>query len=262
MDAVAEGHILIRSRFCNFCYGMPGMLPMILAVFLLIPAPSQARVFQRSGSGGDILASLNSSGGSVAYKSEVTINGGTGQLTVMGFKSPFPAVLQTLRRATGIQELAAGKGHHLHAIVKTNKGVLRLLAFHLAGNNQTIVVAVEQSRAEFRASERAPRRNVSESLPSSYPNSSARFFMQDAETGTSVAVFDTKATVGAVEAHLVGNLRGKGWNPALPPTSGRKSGTSFTVFMKGLDVCCAYVGPSSEGRGNIITILHKKQNVK
>ena len=238
-----------------------GMATILLIVLLAFSATSHARVFQRTGSSGDILTALRSSGGQVAYKSDVTINGGKGQLTVIGFTDAFPEILRILRRATGIDELDVESGHHLHAIVKTGKGVVRLLAFRLAENLQTIVVAVEQSRAEFKASERAPDRNMLKSIPS-YPNSTPRFYMKDAGRKISVAVSDTKAGVDAVEAHLLANLTKSGWEPALPPTKGKKSGTSFTIFMKGLDVCCTDIGPSSDGNGNVITILHKKQGVK
>ena len=267
---MVEGHILIRipqqigflsreTRRLHFPRGVIGL--SVLVALLVLSTNSDARVFQSTGSNGDILSALRSSGGQDAYKSEVTINGGKGRLTVMGFTDAFPDVLRTLRRATGIEELDVETGHHLHAIVSTGKGVVRLLAFRLAENLQTIVVAIEQSRSEFKASERPPGRNMLKAIPS-YPDSTPRFYMKDAGRKIGVAVSDTKAAVDAVETHLLVNLRRKGWQPALPPTKGKKSGTSFTVYMKGLDVCCTYIGPSADGNGNVITILHKEQGVE
>jgi hypothetical protein len=197
-------------------------------------------------------------GGRVAYTAPVTLNEGKGVLTVAGFNEGFAEVMRRLRSSLNAPDLPL-TGGFLNTTLRDEEGVLRLLAFHLPAHSRTLVVTVEQSPSEYEASERALTTRPTVAVDP-FPDSEPRFYVNDDNRNVSMCVSDTPAAADSVRAYFESRFHGDGWLPVVPASD--KATPRLLLYMRGADLGCMYVGPSTDGTHNVITVLHKRQAVK
>ena len=231
---------------------------LLFTVILFATATSHARVFRRLGHANSVTEALQNSGGTVAYHADVTINGGEGDLTVLGIPLPLNDVRSLLRSVLGDQTPDIGRGGVARAVIARGGTTLHLLAFHIPLNNQSIVVTIEQSAAEAKASRRATAQRQIPNLPI-FPDSSPHFHATDNRVDMHLNVSRTAAEPATVYAWYQNELTRRGWRPALP---GRWDTTEeLRIYQRGLDVCCVQV-TTDDTNGNLITLLHKRPSIE
>ncbi len=220
------------------------------------PDAADARVFQRLG--GRLPERLRDAGGTVAYESDVTINGGRGRLTVTGFTQPAGEVARILRRVAGANASTLAAGGTLNTTVNSGGSVTRLLAFSLPTHGRTLVISIEQSENDYRLSRERPERAALAGLPV-FADSTPRLFVRDDKTQMSLAVSDTTADADTVHRDIAAQLARQGWSATMPAAP---AGAALRVYGRGAEICCVHVSPLQSAAGNAITLLHKQRGIE
>ncbi len=197
----------------------------------LAPEAAFAPVFRAVGGANHGATTANQPGWTRAYRAELEINGGRGELEVLGVSMPAAAALETLRATYagmgGEAEIFPGETAGW-GIARAGDRVIRFLAVSPQGPRECLVFRFEQSRADFERSLRGAdgaafaggreRRVAAES--------GGRFEARTIETGAEPAA----ASAAIARAHIA-----EGWRPALPDAPGAG------LFVRGPDVCVVRV---------------------
>jgi len=220
------------------------------------------RVFTRSGTVSDSTKAMLSSGGSLAYDTSITLNGGDGNLAVVGFNKKIQDLVEELGRVFKTKDVVFSGGT-MGFITARSKGiVVRLTLINLPGDNQkTLVLKLQQTESEFQASSKPPKEHLLKDIPA-FPGSEPLFYAADNKSNAGLAVSRTVSDPVTVKDFFSSRLSANGWTPALAASTGQKDLPGMKVFIKEREICCVLVDPlTTEGKSRI-TILHKRQGIE
>ncbi|MBN1669998.1 MAG: hypothetical protein JXR37_03130 [Kiritimatiellae bacterium] len=239
---------------------------------VLVAAAASARVFQRWGAQAARGVTADDFGWRSLYNTTLSLNGGEGELEVMGCDQDFETALAKIKegyRAEGAVEFTSAGKTLAWAIVVWKGQVVRILVTALGRvypflpawrdeGGQCVVFRLVQAPAEFRRSLRPPARHMIEAVPA-YPGSTPAYFLQDRKTKMAVEIASCTSYPGAIAGFLDSALTKRGWT--TPVTAAVRSAAGLGVYVKGAEVCCVAVGQSAASGQTLITVLHKRLGV-
>lgn len=199
-------------------------------------------------------------GGALAYRARVTINNGTGEMTVFGFDKPIDELVPELKRLFALESVTYSGGTMGFAHASSRELHLRFILLQLGSKVQTLVFKIRQSGDEFERSSEPPQSHLLDEVPG-FPASEPSFYMRDESTRTAIAVSSSFASPGEIREFFRSQLSAAGWGPAIPGNDSA-SDPGLTVYIRGPEICCCLVKPAPDRRRSVITLLHKRQGVK
>ena len=234
----------------------PRLAIITLLTILITATAVHARVFTRRKGSSDIVGNLTRLGGSVAYNADVTINGGSGHLSVIGFNDPLNNTASDICRILNIPTNSSSTPDRLDAntflyILKGQTKTLRLILLKLPKKQSLLAIAIEQTNAEFEKSS-TPSQHQLKQIPA-YPGSSPEFYAKNSETKLAIAVSSTSAPAEAINSFYHVTLKSDGWKPYLSDTHG--SIPKMTIYQRNAEICCILAASSQK-----LIILHKQLN--
>jgi hypothetical protein len=228
----------------------------LTALFVVLAVTAvQGRVFLRWDGRSDVIGSLTRLGGSLAYETQVRINGGDGKLTVVSFDDALDDIAPRIRRILSIPTPEADDTNGSLHLLRGESTTIRLLMLRIEDAGRTLAIAIEQSNAEYAASETELHSHELKALPP-YPGSKPLFFAEDADTKLRVAVSETLAHADSVQLFYDRELRSKGWIPSLPDSSDAQR--PMPLYIRKSELCCIAVTPTQTSALQRITLLHKE----
>ncbi len=231
---------------------------IIVTILLVITAGAivQGRVFSRWKGSSDVVGNLTRLGGSVAYSSQIRLNGGEGQLTVVGFDDALDTINSKIRQIfeLPITDIRQGSSSSLH-IIRGASTTCRLVLLRLEHTSRVLAIAIEQTHADFLKSKAPPQNNLIKALPP-FPGSIPTFFAEDINTKLRVAVGTTTASSEVVRQFYARDLHAKGWTASLSDAQG--STTKMPLYHRVNEICCVLVTPTENPQTQQITVLHKE----
>ena len=230
---------------------------LYLVAFLAFVAVTavQARVFLRWEGRSDVVGNLKRLGGRVSYETQIRINGGDGRLTVVSFDDALDTAAPRIRQTLSLPNSANGNANGALHILREKAVTIRLLLLRMEEAGRTLAIAIEQSNADFEASQAAPSRHQMKALPP-YPGSQPIFFAEDSDTRLRVAVSETIAQAETVHSFYDQELRAKGWIPSMPNAPGID--LPLPLYVRRSELCCVAVTPTQSASLQRITLLHKE----
>jgi len=214
------------------------------------------RVFERSSTISDSTTALLTSGGTLAYETSISVNGGKGELAVVGFRKSIGQLVKEFGRIFNTKDIAYTGGSMGYVNATANGTVLRMTLLKLGNNVQTLVFKIQQSEADFRAGLQKPNGHMLKDMPV-FPGSDPVFYARDDKSNAGLSIAETSADPAAVRGYFASQLSSSGWTPALP------GGPSLLVFNnKKNEICCVFVEPAQTNGKNLITLLHKQQGIE
>lgn len=230
--------------------------PYALLVFAITLVAGHAKVFLRWGAGPYAHEILAARGGRTAYQSDITINGVPADLSVIAFKEPLHAVLHRLQHRLADSSTRYAAGSMAHARLRPEHGGARLLLLSTPFPSRTLVFAVTGDTRG--AGPRLAHAYRHFPVPP-YPGAVPAFTFSDAAARTAVASAATPDSSHTVQAFFRTRLVAEGWTlaplPSMPLTS-----TGF--YLRGDDLCCVTTEARPPGNDTLITVLHKRQELK
>lgn len=215
------------------------------------------RVFQRSGAaGGDSAGTLRSAGGRIVYQAPVTVNGGRGDLTVFDFGSGADSVAAKLARLFSLETPRTGEGGLNILTARSGGKVLRLLVLSFQAPARAVVMAIEQTDADFAASSAPPSPSLLKDLPA-FPGSTPLFYAADEKRGTRLAVSAAASDPATILAHVSSQLSADGWTAFLPAPAA----SGLKLFVRDRQACCVMAAADGAGRSRI-TVLHNRRGME
>ena len=245
LDDMDTGDLL--KHFRTLC------VTALLAVFTVTAV--QGRVFLRWQGRSDVIGSLERLGGGVAYETTVRINGGDGKLTVVSFDDALDDIAPRIRRILSIPAPEADDTNGSLHLLQGESTTIRLLLLRIEDAGRTLAIAIEQSNAEYAASETDLHSHELKALPP-YPGSKPLFFAEDADTKLRVAVSETLAHADSVRHFYDRELKSKGWIPSLPDSSNARR--PMPLYIRKSELCCIAVTATQKSSLQRITLLHKE----
>jgi len=169
-------------------------------------------VFRRAGGADHGAATAGRPGWTLAHRAALEINGGRGEMEVLGVTMPMADALETLRAVYAAQGgeavvsagTAAGWG-----VARVGGRVIRFLAIAPEGPRECVVFRLEQTDAEF---ERSMRGTDTEEPA----GGRARRVVADAERGIEARTIESGADPEAAAGAIGRALAAEGWQPAIP----------------------------------------------
>ena len=222
---------------------------------------SQARVSLRWGSASDSTRALEGAGGSLAYESTITLNGGKGDLTIVGFEKKIGSVISSLSTLFNIHESVAPGSTMAFLTAHADGYVLRLIVIQLGHGEQTLVFTIRQTEADYLASTRPPEIHMLKDMPA-FPGSDPLFYAVDDKSQAGVELSTTSSDTDAVHTFFAAQLAASGWVSSIPAPATAGTQPAMKVYMRDAEVCCVMVDPSESSAKNRITILHKKRGIE
>ena len=197
-------------------------------------------------------------GWDLAYRTTLRLNGGSGELEVLGAGMEPTDALRTLRdcyRGMGAQVFVAGGESMGWGMVLLGERVIRLLVTPVGEPHECIVFRYEQSRAEFLKSG-APLdgRQLAE-LPDA-PGSRPLLYAADEESGLALEVSSAPASPEEALSFFDSALVSQGWM-ALVPSDGRIPPPQGSLYRRGGALCAVQAAPDEAGGVRITRMLKK-----
>lgn len=233
-----------------------GLMAAILCGCAIV---SYGRVFFRWGSAAQSTRAMEVSGGKIAYKTGVILNGGAGQLTVLSFDQSIGEVVRELGQIFNTGNITYSGGEMAFASINFNGRVIRLVIVRLDDYMQTIVFKLEQSAREFKLSSESPAGHLTKNMPA-YPESEPVFYGMDENTRMSMALSRTRSAPAAVYDFFESRLTASGWISAVPTARKRINGVA--IYMRENEIGCVCVDPSNVSGESRIMLLYKRQGLK
>lgn len=219
----------------------------------------QARVFLRWGSSADnadhIFTTL---GGTMAYETELNINGGKGHLTIFHFKQNIHHVVDMLSEIFGIDNFNYSDGTLCTASVISEESSLKLVIISLQNDRETIMFRFKQTNPETITSATTPTTHLMKNLPP-FPGSKPLFFAENKDTDMSMAVSESHANPAEISEFFNTHMSTAGWKKALPHPGTQNLYAKMTVYCKSHEISCILACPSNEKGLTQIVMLYKKQ---
>jgi hypothetical protein len=231
----------------------------LLLAGLFAVQPSAARVFRRWSGAAHSHRAMETMGGRAAYRAEVAVNNGSGQLTVYAFPNDLATVIRDLRRTFEFSSLTYSGGGLGLATLEKGGETLRLVAIRLPDHGQTLIFMLEMAAAELADARRPPAAHKLAGVPE-YPGSAPLFYAADREGGLGMAISRVAAAPRQTQTHYRAILERHGWQALYPP-AGRESAvpaSAMALYEKGREQCVVHVDPDPDNPANTrLTLLHK-----
>ena len=216
-------------------------------------APAAARVFRRIGGVDHGATTAGRPGWTRAYRTELEINGGRGEMEVLGVTLPLAAALDTLRatyEGLGGEAFFSSGDAVGWGVARIGDRIVRVLAIAVEGPRECLVFRFEQPRDQF---ERSMREAPGAAAAIAVPGARARRTVVDAENALTTETVETNAGPAETAAAIERALLAEGWLPALPGAPGAG------LFLRGPEVIAVRVaGNDAPGGGARATILRKR----
>jgi hypothetical protein len=222
---------------------------------------SQGRVFLRWRGADRTNDALEALGGALAYQAPIVVNNGTGVLSVYAFDQSVRRLGAGLNRTFHTDAFKAAHGTLAVAALKVEGRAVRLVLMRAPQKQQTLVIKIEQSPSEARASAQAPREQGLPGIPA-YPGSVPVFFAKNEDTQMGLAVSTATCLPADVDAFFQARLPGLRWTPALPRQRRATRDRVMRLYHKGPDLCCVFAESIGATGGTRITLLHKRHGIK
>jgi len=203
-----------------------------LALALLAAAaagPAAAGVFWVRGGADHGATTAGRPGWTRVHRAELEINGGRGEMEVLGVTLPAAAALDQLRAAyEGMGgEVFVGPGAAMGwGVARVGERIIRFLVVAPEGPRECVVFRLEQSADAFARSMRAPDRPADD-----VAGGRERRTVRDAERRIEARTIETPAPPAEAAAAVGRALQAEGWQPALPDAAGAG------LFVRGRDLC-------------------------
>ena len=211
-------------------------------------------VFMRLGGSG-WNRSAQGLGASEVYRAQLRINGGGGELTVLGWDSDFASVIARLSRAYGLSpsRFAVGDGMAL-GVVRNSSHVVKLLWVDAAP--RCVLFRLEQTDDQDVQSGKPPARHMLDSVPA-FPASTPAFYMENADTGTGFEMSRAVSDPAAIQAFYGSTLKSDGWTSPFTTRFAGPVPLPVRVYVKGKEILLISVMSSGRAEGSIISLLRK-----
>ena len=250
-----------RSAICGFRFSIdrPDAAAALTAAFLVSvclfwPGAASARVFQLGGASGDLLLDRHPDWKS-AYTTTVRLNGGGGELRVVGAAGPLPIIFDQALKAYEAEgwKTAAFCGASLGWGVAVKGGeVTRLLSLKLPDRRETLLLRVRQSLEDYRRSGRPPEQAQTADVPVP-PGGVSTFFAADEGAATGLEMLALPASPEEARGFYAARLAEAGWQAVAAADAVAPAG----IYMKGSIVLLCVVKSAGAGRGSLVTVLRK-----
>jgi len=235
------------KRFRSFFY--------VALIATLAATVGHGRVFIRWQGRSDVVGNLRRLGGRLAYETTIRINGGDGQLSVLSFDDALDTATDQIHRILSLPKRAGGSGGSSLHLIQGDTTTTRLLLLRMEEAGNTLAIIIEQSNADFAASETPTSEHQLKAIPP-YPGSSPVFFAEDADTKLRVAVSETLAHGDSVRQFYDRELKARGWMPAL---KGAENGNlGLPLYIRRSQLCCLSISPARNSTAQRVTVLHKE----
>ncbi len=230
---------------------------LLAAVLLLVPADrTRGRVFFTWGRAAHGAATAGQPGWNLAYRSDVRLNGGAGEMEVVGAQMDIAEAARAVEsayRALGAKVFLLRAQGFAFGVAVWDDRVVRLLLADVGRREECIVFRLDQTRDDFRRSAERPTEHLLTALPVPV-GARPRLFAADEGAAMQVEVSET-AGAGALD-RLDAQLTSQGWISVLPPDP-RRGPPAATMYLRGSELCVLQVAPG-EGGGAVITRLYKR----
>jgi hypothetical protein len=235
----------------------PRLTIITLLAILLTATIVHARVFTLRKGRNDTVGTLARLGGRVAYNADITINGGSGHLSVIGFKDPLNNTIPNICRTLNIPTDSSNIPDQIDPntflyILKSQTKTLRLILINLPEKQSLLAIAIEQTNTEYEKSSHPPNQHQLKAIPA-YPDSSPEFYAENNETKLAIAVSSTSAPAEAISSFYHITLKSDGWKPYLSDANGSIS--KMTIYQRNSEICCILATSSQK-----LILLHKQLN--
>ena len=229
---------------------------LVMALIVVsVASVVHGRVFSRWKGRSDVVGNLTRLGGTVAYESEIRLNGGEGRLTVLGFDDALDTINSQIRRILALPAANPGEGSSSLHILKGDTTTHRLVLLRFEQTGRALAIAIEQTHAEFLKSTKPPQTHLIKAIPP-YPGSTPTFFAKDMNTKLCIAASTTTAATPAVLKFYERELNAKGWTASL--TDSRGCATAMPIYHRRSEICLLLVTAGSTPSTQQITLLHKE----
>jgi hypothetical protein len=239
----------------------------LLLTALLVTAgawPTWGRVFYRRGHAERGYVAPERLGWAPAYRTRIRLNGGRGELDLLDNRASLQASLHQLHQAyetLGGQCFFYSSGYNAWGVVLVQGRVIRLFAFQLETDRQTLVMRLDQSEEDFLASQQVPQRHALESLPG-HPGLRPTHLSADEGSGMALQVGRLNEVPDDVYAYYAEALDRDGWTAALPLPSHQREPSGFMLYARGREICLVRVQSSGQARETVLTLVYKKLDSK
>lgn len=223
-----------------------------LTVVLALVLAARARVFYRWNTVAESSRAIEQIGGQLAYKAEININGGNGQIGIFSFPGSPQEVMRSLNKTFGTTDFN-DKRKTGFTILKGDRNVLRLIVLGMSG--KTLLFKIDQSREEFDVATE-PKTHLLDALPK-FPDSTPDFYAEDKNSNMRLAVSSVGTAADVIHNFYEQQLSADGWKRAMPVKLFR--GQGMMMYVREREICCVAVASSVRGKHmSSITLLHKK----
>ncbi len=232
--------------------------PALAAAAFLFASPAPARVYQLLGPALHGATTADQPGWPLAYRAAVRLNGGRGDLEVLGCQFDAREAARQLRAVYGARGAVwLRPGRWLTwGLARVDDRVVRLLVLDVGRAAECVVVRLVQTRDEFLRSGRPAAESALPDLPD-LPGALREWSAADDSRRLAVEVSRAGAAdPGQAQRELDEAWVGAGWVPVLPPDP-NGGPRAAQVFMRDGVLAAAQVTPAPDGRGVTIVRLRK-----
>jgi hypothetical protein len=213
-----------------------------------------AKVFIRWQGTSDIPGTLTRLGGKASYQADVSINGGRGQIAVIGFRDKFDTTSSDIQRILKLPPQQQPRSATTTVwLLKGKATITRLILLRIPAQQRLLAIAITQSITEYEKSQQQPP--LYRGIPA-YPGSTPKFLAQNHETKLTIATSAANAPPEAIRQFYFQTLKTAGWHPYLSNQAGPVP--QMTIYQRKSEICCIYAASARNGQASNITILHKK----
>ena len=199
-------------------------------------------------------------------ESPVTINGASGNLSIIGCNADLPSVISQLRvRYASCQKImdfqeSASMGW---GIIIEDEYIRRIIVLNLHALQESMMFLISQTFNNYRNSLKTPLSHSPQFIPS-YPGSMPGTAIHIAATAADLTVSSATGLPESICSFFQTALTSDGWQniTPIPNLSTENTGFSISIYKKRAEICCILVQPSAETLENTITVLHKRLKVK
>jgi hypothetical protein len=238
---------------------------VVLGSFL----PCRARVYKRSTAADQAPRALQGVGGTVAYRTPVTLNRGRGELSLIAFSEDIDRVMGRLRALFPDARTTHGGGTLALLSIPGEQHAARLVVIQPGVRGSTLVFCLVQRAAEREKSKVPPETFPVSDVPL-FPGATLTFCAGQDATRSAVGVASAGTLPHDVRRFYRARMQQEGW-VAIP---GRTAGAtqvavdgllerlSLSLFLKRKRVCCVLARPGASAGTTSITLLHKEYGLK
>ncbi len=231
----------------------PAFSFLLVALLLVLPGASQARVFWTIAGGETSGVLASDAAWTRAYSAMLRINSGRAGLEVWSARLSLTEAVEALRakvRQGGGEIWFTGVGEMVWGIGCDGERVFRFLVTATQNPRSSLVFQLSQSFEDFTASLTPPQEHLLKAAPA-YPNSEEKSFLASEATRTEMATSTAGSPPADVKNFYAERLPGGGWAPVFQP------GKGLDVYLRGNEVILVSAESAGDSGGSVIMLLHK-----